>query len=78
MLARRHLSALALALVSTATFAQNVTTQYVSGDEVKSRSDAVMAKIAWTNDLEALQAKAIRENKLVFWMQIVGELDGGL
>jgi len=51
---------------------------YVSAAEVKRNTEIVMSKIAWTNELEAAKKQAEKEKKLIFWLQIVGELDGGL
>lgn len=51
---------------------------YVSAAEVKKNTELVMSKIPWAAGLEEAQKQAKREKKLVFWLQIVGELDGGL
>ncbi len=51
---------------------------YVSSEEVKRNTEIVMTKIAWNNELEAAKKQAEKEKKLVFWLQIVGKLDGGL
>ena len=55
-----------------------VEAEHVKGTEVSARTTKVVAAIAWGNDLEAVKEKARKEKKLVFWLQLVGELDGGL
>lgn len=52
--------------------------EHVKGSEVSARTTKVLAAIDWGNDLEAVREKAKKEKKLVFWLQLVGELDGGL
>jgi hypothetical protein len=71
-------AALAVFLFAGSVSAQNIATKYVSGEQVKTRTEVVMTKIPWVNDLDKLKTKAQKENKLIFWMQIVGSLDGGL
>ena len=50
----------------------------VTGQRVTERVEKVMKAIDWQESLAAARAKAQKEKKLVFWLQIVGELDGGL
>lgn len=50
----------------------------LSGSQVKERTDQVMSTYRWINDLEELREEARKRKKLIFWMQIVGDLDGGL
>ena len=50
----------------------------VSGPQVAERVEKVMKSIDWQESLAAAQAKAQKEKKLVFWLQLVGDLDGGL
>jgi hypothetical protein len=52
--------------------------EHVKGTEVLARTTKVVGAIDWGNDLEAVKEKAKKEKKLVFWLQLVGELDGGL
>jgi len=52
--------------------------QNVKGTQVLERTAKVVGAIDWGNDLEAVKEKAKKEKKLVFWLQLVGELDGGL
>ena len=51
---------------------------YVSAAEVKRNTELVMTKIPWAEGLEEAKKRAEKEKKLVFYLQIVGELDGGL
>lgn len=58
--------------------APTLTALEVTGQQVAERVEKVMKSIAWEESLAAAQAKAQKEKKLVFWLQLVGELDGGL
>jgi hypothetical protein len=51
---------------------------FVKGAEVRTLTDRVLSDIAWSSDLDELKQRANREQKLIFWLQIVGELGGGL
>ena len=59
-------------------FAGPVQAEHVKGSQVSSRTTKVVSAIDWGNDLQAVREKAAKEKKLVFWLQLVGELDGGL
>ena len=72
------IATLAVLVLSGTLSAQNIATKYLSGEQVKTRTEVVMTKIPWVNDLDELKTKAAADNKLIFWMQIVGDLDGGL
>lgn len=50
----------------------------VEGAEVEKRTEALMDRIDWKPSLEEARAQAAESKKLVFWLQIVGDLDGGL
>ena len=58
-------------------YAQSYRT-HVKGEEVQTRTSTVLAKRPWSNSLDELMARAQKEKKLVFWMHLVGDLDGGL
>jgi hypothetical protein len=58
--------------------AQDVPMKPLSGTEVAKRTKKLLADVHWTNDIEDLKKQAEAENKLIFWLEIVGELDGGL
>ncbi len=57
--------------------AQNVAQQKLSGSAV-ARNISKLSTIEWSRDLTALRKKAKARNKLIFWLHIVGDLDGGL
>ena len=38
----------------------------------------MMSKINWSKDLNELKKKAQAQKKMIFWVDIVGDLDGGL
>ncbi len=67
----------ALVLSGGTLAAQNVE-RHVSGSDVSKRTTIVVEKEAWQKDLDALKKRATDEKKLIFWLQIVGELGGGL
>lgn len=50
----------------------------VSGVKVSANTREVLHEVTWSRDLADAKARAGKEKKLVFWMQVVGELDGGL
>jgi len=50
----------------------------ITGVTVAKRAAKVMEAIDWAADLKTAQEKAKEEKKLVFWLQLVGNLDGGL
>ncbi len=52
--------------------------RHASGTEVEKRVEQVMTSITWTNDIDELRDRATKNKKLIFWLQLVGELDGGL
>jgi hypothetical protein len=58
--------------------AQDVPSISIPGGEVAKRVEKVMAIYKWDESLESALARAEKEKKLVFWLDIVGELDGGL
>lgn len=76
---RRAIAVCALAAVlgTGSLFGQSYRT-HVGGDEVEQRTTTVLAKRQWSDSLDDLLARAHKEKKLVFWMQLVGDLDGGL
>ena len=50
----------------------------MSGSKVVERTDKVLSAIPWAKDLDEALARAAKEKKLVFHVQIVGDLQGGL
>ena len=77
---KRMALAVALVVVSMGGLqAQHAKRITVKGEEVQKRVDKLMKSYDWTyDDLGELQDRAKKDDKLVFWLQIVGELDGGL
>ncbi|MBI4604397.1 MAG: hypothetical protein HY721_20750 [Planctomycetes bacterium] len=72
---RKHLLLAALAGLLTTSV---LVAAEVKGSQVAGRVGKVMKSIDWQESLAAAQEKARKEKKLVFWLQLVGELDGGL
>lgn len=52
--------------------------QAVSASQVQKNVAKVMAIYDWSDSLDKLQQEAAKKNKMIFWLQVVGELDGGL
>lgn len=50
----------------------------VRGTQVAERTVKALTAIPWAGDLDQVLEKAKKEKKLVFWLQIVGDLAGGL
>jgi hypothetical protein len=50
----------------------------VHGAQVYKRTKALVQSIAWSSSLEDLKAEASRTGKMIFWLQLVGDLDEGL
>ena len=69
----RTLCLLALTCAATTVVAQDVTAR-----KAAKNIERVTSVIDWRTDLEAARSEAAENGKLVFWMQIVGELPGGL
>ena len=78
MLKKLTVAAFAVLLTTGALQAQNVTYKTWTGEQVKSNVDKMMSKINWGTDLDELKKKAKAQKKMIFWVDIVGDLDGGL
>ena len=52
--------------------------QQINGDSVAERTITMMTEIDWHTSLDRLMSVATEQNKPIFWLQIVGELDGDL
>ena len=50
----------------------------VKGTHVVERTSKALTAIPWAGDIDQVLEKAKKERKLVFWLQIVGDLAGGL
>ena len=70
-------SALAALLASGPLWAQGYK-RHVKGGDVLKRTTTVVQEEQWSGSLDALMARAKAEKKLIFWMQLVGDLGGGL
>ncbi|MCA8920449.1 MAG: hypothetical protein KDD82_01500 [Planctomycetes bacterium] len=64
-------------LGASATLAQDARIP-MAGDQVRERTAALVKRIEWGDSRIALQERARKEGKLVFWLQLVGKLDDGL
>lgn len=58
--------------------ASPLTALEIPGEKVKANTDRVLSSIRWSTNLESLRSRALSEKKLIFWLQLVGNLDGGL
>ncbi|WP_372368952.1 hypothetical protein [Candidatus Uabimicrobium sp. HlEnr_7] len=52
--------------------------QTISANQVEKNVAKVMKVYNWSDSFEDLQKQAQQKNKMIFWLQVVGELDGGL
>ena len=66
------------ALLALAVASSEASAETVSGTKVVERTGKVMTAIPWAKDLDDALSRAAREKKLVFHVQIVGDLQGGL
>ena len=78
MLKKLTVAAFAVLLTTGALQAQNVSYTTWTGEQVKSNVDKMMSKINWSNNFNEVKKKAQAEKKMIFWVDIVGDLDGGL
>jgi hypothetical protein len=69
--------ALSVFLWMSSLFAQSY--QTVSGRTVEKNTRKVVQGIPWQEaSLSGLKEMAKSQNKMIFWVQLVGDLDGGL
>ncbi len=59
-------------------FGQRFDSQKISASKVEKNVKSVNRVINWHNSLDVVKQKAEKTGKMIFWMQLVGELDGGL
>ena len=78
MLRKLTVAAVAFLLTTGVLHAQNVAYKTVTGEQVKLNVDKMMSKINWSKDFNELKKKAQAQKKMIFWVDIVGDLDGGL
>ena len=78
MLKKLTIAAIAVLLTTGALQAQNVAYKTVTGEQVKQNVDKMMSKINWSKDFNELKKKAQAEKKMIFWVDIVGDINGGL
>ena len=60
--------------------ATRVEAQPINGrvDKVGDRTEKVFGKLQWHRSLDKALADARTQNKPLLWLQLVGDLDGGL
>ena len=78
MLRKLTVAAFAVLFMTGALHAQTVAYNTVTGEQVKLNVDKMMSKINWSKDFNELKKKAQAEKKMIFWVDIVGDIDGGL
>jgi len=54
----------------------NAAPRIVPGTQAHENTNRLTTEIHWYNNLNSAEAEARRENKLVFWMHMLGTLDG--
>lgn len=76
---KKLIAALALvALLGSGPLCAQSYKRHVKGEEVLKRTTTVVEEEQWSDSLEALMARAKAEKKLIFWLQLVGDLGGKL
>lgn len=74
------LAAILAGIVCFSASAENILasskTAALSGSEARAFSQKLETEINWHRSLPEAQAQARREGKLVFWMHMLGKLDG--
>ena len=78
MLRKLTVAAVAVLLTTGALHAQNVAYKTVTGEQVQKNVDKMMSKITRNKNFNELKKKAQAERKMIFWVDIVGDIDGGL
>lgn len=73
----RYASILTLLACATAAHAQNVPDKQISGKTVAKRIDQ-LSQLDWKRDWKLVKQMAHESKRLAIWLQVVGELDGGL
>lgn len=56
----------------------SVKPQPVEGRSAAKNTKATLERIRWYTSLEEVKAAAQKSGKMILWMQMVGEFDGGL
>jgi hypothetical protein len=51
--------------------------QLVTGTEASSRVHELTRDINWTHSLSAAESQARKEGKMIFWVQMLGDIAGG-
>ena len=76
---KKLIAALALvALLGSGPLCAQNYKRHVKGAEVLKRTTTVVEEEQWSDSLDALMARAKAEKKLIFWLQLVGDLGGKL
>lgn len=76
---KKLIAALALvALLGSGPLCAQSYKRHVKGEEVLKRTTTVVEEEQWSDSLDALMARAKAEKKLIFWLQLVGDLGGKL
>ena len=52
--------------------------QTVPAGQVEKNVNKVMKIYKWQDSIDNLKEEAEEKGKMIFWLQVVGELDGGL
>jgi hypothetical protein len=77
--ARVFIASLALVLsvnASALTVQERISRRQVPAEQAEKNADRLLTEINWHQSLDAAKATAQREGKLVFWMHMLGDLEG--
>lgn len=50
----------------------------LTGTEVAKRVDLMLSGVTWHGNFDDAMASAVEQGKPLFWLQMVGKIDGGL
>lgn len=75
---RLWLPACGLALIALAAQPAIAQRDYWTAQDVEKRVEGVMKNYEWHRSIDDLKAAAADKGRMMLWIQIVGELDGGL
>ena len=68
--------ALAASLIGSAAATSAQAETVYQGNVCSSRVQTLTGQIDWNTNLKDAQAQARQQNKLVFWMHMLGKIDG--
>lgn len=74
--ASRLILAVSLAVIAAGGILQQSRAQVYSGEDQERRVRALQSEVHWWKSLTEAQAEAKKEHKMIFWVQMLGDMDG--